>query len=350
MSKEIYKTVSGYSNYEVSNFGNVKNKITNKLLKPCLKSGYLCLSLTDNDGERKFFKIHRLVALTFIPNPDNKKTVNHKDHNKTNNKLDNLEWATTAEQNNHRRKCDKKIRELVSSRAVWQINYTTNKKIQLFQTIKFASEWVFNNNLTSVTDFNDGNNIKTKICAVARGKRLSAFGYKWQYDNSDEKKYDDEEWKDIPSHFIDGTKGYKISNYGRVKNSKGRITEGYNHESGYLWVSAPKQHLLHRLVAKVFIPNPDNKEQVNHIDGNKKNVHVNNLEWVTNKENAQHAHDNSLQPKTKKIIQYDLSMNQINIFNSQRDASRKLNISKDMIKYSIDKEKTTCGFIFKVVN
>ena len=119
-----------------------------------------------------------------------------------------------------------------------------------------------------------GNNIKTKISAVAQGRRLTTFGYKWEYCNECENKYDNEEWKDIPCEIINGIKGYKISNYSRVKNHRGRITEGHNHESGYLWVSiSPKQYLLHRLVAKVFIPNPENKTQVNHIDGNKK-THV----------------------------------------------------------------------------
>ncbi len=351
MSNEIYKSINDFSNYEVSNFGNVRNKTTKQVLKPSIKSGYLCISLVDTNNERKLLKVHRLVALAFIPNPENKETVNHKDHNRTNNQSENLEWATTAEQNNHRRKCDKKVRELISSRAVWQIDKDTNEKIQLFQTIKFASEWVFNNNLTSVTEFNGGNNIKTKICAVTRGKRITAFGYKWEYDNSNENKYENEEWRDIPSDIIDGTKGYKISNYGRLKNSTGKITEGYNHESGYLWVSAPKQYLLHRLVAKVFIPNPDNKQQVNHIDGNKKNAHVNNLEWVTNQENSQHAHDNSLQPNTKKVIQYDLEMKQLEIFNSQTDASKKLNIPKKSISECCsNKRKSVGGFIFKVVN
>jgi len=63
-------------------------------------------SLKNDNGDRKSMKMHRLVALCFIPNPLNKETVNHKDHNKLNNHLDNLEWASTTEQNNHKRKCN----------------------------------------------------------------------------------------------------------------------------------------------------------------------------------------------------------------------------------------------------
>lgn len=181
--------------------------------------------------------------------------------------------------------------------------------------------------------------------------RNTIFGYKWEYCNEFENKYDDEEWKDIPSDIIDGAKGYKISNYGRVKNHKGRITDGHKHESGYLWVSiAPKQYLLHRLVAKVFIYNPENKEQVNHIDGNKLNANVNNLEWCSNIENQIHKINSGLSNCTKKVVQYDLQMNKIKEFNSQMEASKELNIiNTNISKCCLEKQKTCGGFIFRFV-
>lgn len=349
MNNEIWKEINNFSKYEISNYGNLKNKDTQKILKPSIKSGYLCTTLIDNNGIRKPLKMHRLVALHFIPNPENKETVNHKNHNKTDNNINNLEWMTTTEQNNHKRKCKKEIQELISSRAVWRVDKDTNEKLELYQTIKFASQWVFDNKLTSITEFNNGKNIKPKICTVARGKRPIAFGYKWEYDNKHNNIYADEEWKDIPSEIVNGVNGYKISNYGRVKNHKGKITNGSNHASGYLWVSiSPKQYLLHRLVAKVFIPNPDNKEQVNHIDGNKTNACVTNLEWCSNKENSQHAHNNGLHPNTKPIIQYDIDMNKINEFKSQKEASNILNISYSSInKCCRGKQTNAGGFGFK---
>ena len=349
MNMEIWKEINGFSKYEISNIGNLKNKYSQKILKPCIKSGYLATSLTDNNGIRKNVKIHRLVALNFIPNVENKETVNHINHNRLDNNIKNLEWMTTTEQNNHKRNCKKEIQELVSSRAVWRIDKDTNKKLELYQTIRFASQWVFDNKLTSLTEFNNGNNLKTRICAVARGKRTIAFGYKWEYDNKNDNIYDNEEWKDIPSEIVNGVKGYKISNYGRVKNHKGKITNGSNHESGYLWVSiSPKQYLLHRLVAKVFILNPENKQQVNHIDGNKINSCVSNLEWCSNKENSQHAHDNGLHPNTKTIIQYDLQMNKIKEFKSQTEASNELNLNNSNISSCCkNRVKTSGGFIFK---
>lgn len=351
MSEEIWKKIYNFSNYEISNYGNIKNKNSQKVLKPTIKSGYYNISITNDNGFRKFMKMHRLVALNFIPNLQNKETVNHIDHNKLNNKLDNLEWATTIEQNKHRRKPKKEIQELISSRAVWRLDKDTNEKLEYYKTIRYAAQWVFDNNLTSVKQFNSGNNIKTKITAVCQKKygRKTTFGYNWEYCNKNENKYLDEEWKDIPSEIVNGIDGYKISNRGRVKNHYGRITEGYKNESGYLWVSiASKSYLLHRLIAKVFIANPENKEQVNHIDGNKENSCVNNLEWCSNLENQIHKVNSGLSNCTKKIIQYDLQMNKIKEFNSQREASKELNISYAGIsKCCLEKQKTAGHFIFK---
>jgi hypothetical protein len=350
MSNEVWKILNNFSQYEISNFGNIRNNITKNILKPSIRSGYYSVNIRNDEKKYVSMKIHRLVALCFIPNILNKNTVNHIDHNKLNNKIDNLEWATTTEQNNHKRKCKKEVQELVSSRSVWRINIITNEKIEYYKTIKIASKWVFDNKLTNVKVFNNGNNIKTKISAVCQKKygRNTAFGYKWEYYDNTNNKYYNEEWKNIPSDIINETKGYKISNYGRVQNHYGRITEGHKHASGYLWVSiAPKQYLLHRLVAKVFIPNPDNKEQVNHIDGNKQNSCVNNLEWCTNQENQIHKINTGLSNCTKKIIQYDLKMNKINEFNSQKDASTKLNICHTSIsKCCLGKQKSAGGFIF----
>lgn len=362
---ELWKNIKNFSNYEISTFGNLRNKITNKHLNPTNRSGYLGVTIQNDDKNRKSMKIHRLVALTFLPNPENKYTVNHIDHNKSNNNIDNLEWATTTEQNRHKRKTKKEVQRLISSRKVWRIDKDTNELLELFETIRDASKWIFDNNLTTVKEFNNGNNIKTKICAVCRKKmcnpgtgngpsqykkyqRKTAFGFKWCYDKTDIDKYADEEWKDIPPKIVKGMEGYKISNYARVMNKTGRITEGSKgHHSGYVWVNVSKGYLLHRLVALVFIPNPDNKEQVNHIDGIKQNNIVHNLEWCTNQENQQHKVDIGLQ-KTKPIIQYDLNMNKIKEFKSGSKASKELNINKASISNCCRGNiRYAGGYIFK---
>lgn len=134
---------------------------------------------------------------------------------------------------------------------------------------------------------------------------------------------DSEEWLPYPSD-----PNYMVSNQGRVKHlsyvstsgrrMKERIIPGVLHQDGYIVVtmvlgnSKYKQISKHRIVAETWIPNPLNKPEVNHVDGNKQNNSVENLEWVTSAENQQHATHQHLQPT--KIVTYKGKLSK-----SQRD-------------------------------
>lgn len=95
---------------------------------------------------------------------------------------------------------------------------------------------------------------------------------------------------------------YHVSNFGRVKGCSGKILSPEKTNRGYLRVitsidKVHKKYSVHRLVAKAFIANPDNKEEVNHKDGVKTNNHFDNLEWVTRRENIDHSLKNNFQGK-----------------------------------------------------
>jgi len=87
---------------------------------------------------------------------------------------------------------------------------------------------------------------------------------------------------------------YRVSNLGRIKNGSGKEAKHHPHKKGYVMIALIKEGKnkrvqLHRLVAKAFIPNPDQLPQVNHLDGNKKNNVVSNLQWCTNAQNMRHS-------------------------------------------------------------
>ena len=195
----------------------------------------------------------------------------------------------------------------------------------------------------------------------------------------------EEIWKDIEEY-----KGlYQVSNLGNVRsldrlvkagynnkqNKKGRRLTKLSNQKGYLVVKLSKENhgkriLIHRLVAKAFIPNPENKPQVNHIDGNKENNNVSNLEWCTNSENQIHAYKTGLNKvteeqrkkmsekkkgkslseevkklkrknaKTKKAV---ICITTGEIFESIMDASRKTNINSGSISNACNNNKRSAG-------
>ena len=104
---EIYKLIIDYPNYEVSNLGNIKNKTTGLLLNQSLnKDGYKTVGLS-KDGKKGTIRVHRLIAIAFIENPNNKPIVDHINRIRDDNRLVNLRWATCSE-NQMNKTCNKK--------------------------------------------------------------------------------------------------------------------------------------------------------------------------------------------------------------------------------------------------
>ena len=165
-------------------------------------------------------------------------------------------------------------------------------------------------------------------------------------------------WKDIK-----GYQGlYQVSNLGRIKSIKRNIfLKAHTNSKGYLVVSLSKNNSLstyriHRLVAETFIPNLENKPQVNHINGIKSDNRIDNLEWCTNSENQKHAFKNGLQksvvgnsnPNSKEILQFSLSGQLIKKWDSLYDIYNTLGISRSSIwRCCTGKYKKSHNFIWK---
>lgn len=338
---EVWKQIEEYDNYEVSSFGNVRNKNTGRILKASKKGGYSSVGLSSN--KPKTFSVHQLVARTFIPNPENKSQVNHKDKNGFNNNITNLEWATNKENCIHRSIGVKQTTN--QNLEIYRIDINTDNILEKYSSIEEAANFILQN-INSKFD-----SIRSGISMAINNKQQTSYGYKWK--KIEQNNLENEEWREIN---IEGknTEGYFVSSLGRFRNKKGVIMKDYKpHHSGYIYLRVNiDKYALHRLVAQTFIPNLENKPFVNHIDGNKINNAVSNLEWCTCLENNLHNHKIGLiKCFTRKVGQYDLEMNEINRFDSIKKAADNLNKSSSNIKAVLyKKQKTAGGFIWKYLD
>lgn len=174
--EEAWKYIKGYENeYMVSNLGRVKSLKNNKELirKPRITQyGYKAVNLYKN-GKKTCKEIHRLVAETFIPNPLDYPVVNHKDCDRTNNKLENLEWCTIQYNVTYME---------ARKRGALNTNYKSvglkrrKKIVQFSKDGKKIKEWN-----SSIDVKNSLGYDKSCICRACKGRSLTAYGYIWRY-------------------------------------------------------------------------------------------------------------------------------------------------------------------------
>ena len=158
---------------------------------------------------------------------------------------------------------------------------------------------------------------------------------------------------------IKGFEDYQIDEFGNVFGRNGKLMKPTLIKSGYLRIEINHTNVfIHKLVAMMFIDNPDNKPQVNHKNGIKIDNFHRNLEWMTNSENMRHAVANKLtsydlplatfhgsQNKPKQVEQLDISGNIINMFESVKDAKRKT--GWQISGCLSGRYKTVKGYIFR---
>ena len=190
--QEIWKPVKDYENlYLVSNLGKVKSldRITRNNHATFIKKGRILKNNINNKGyeylylkrgkESKKIYVHRLVAETFIPNPNNKKEVNHIDCNPLNNNVSNLEWVTHKENMGYMAKLGRSnknrvwLNKIIQSnskhwKSVVQINKITGKIIKIYPNLNSVKQEGYR---------------ASDVCNCCKGRRYTAGGYIWRYAN-----------------------------------------------------------------------------------------------------------------------------------------------------------------------
>ena len=256
------KNVEGLDDYRITKCGKVWDNNKKEFIELYKSNGYYTKKI-----KKKWYTIHRLVALTFIDNPDNKPYVDHIDSNKLNNNVENLRWATQKEN------CSYHGKKIEHPRRVIQLDKDTGKEIARFNSLIEAAEAV--------------GKTPSTISKVLIGKNQTGGGYKWKYENQEDER-DELDTNEAAS--IDGFPKYMIFKDGRVYNTTRRKeVKPVKNLNGHCYVSLCHQgkksnKYIHNEVAKAFLPNPNNYKYVMHINKVKDDNRLENLQWIKTKE------------------------------------------------------------------
>ena len=318
-----WKFMRDNEEYKVSNFADVYSVKSNIILKPnLLHIGYYMIRVAVNK-EKQDWLLHRLVYDTFIGMTDKNKVIDHIDRNKLNNHISNLREVTVAENNKNR-----------------DVNYKTTKINQYTLEGQFVKLWNSKKEIKEQTKYS-----YKQIKKNCENKIASADNFKWEYVDKIDVVNDTSEFVPVKTDDDKIYSYYKINKNGDIINEKNikmkkSITCGYNcinltSDNGIL-----KFFKINRLVAITFLVNTNNYLVVNHIDENKLNDNVDNLEWCSHEQNMAHS-------QGKKINQIDIKTGQIiKTFDSISDAQREMKQKSRMGISGVcsGNRKSACGY------
>jgi hypothetical protein len=312
--------------YEI--YPNGKIYKNGKQIIPHKNAGYEMVNIeSEKDKKRRKYRVHRLVAMAFLPNPNNLPVVNHINGTKDDNRVENLEWVSRSGNSQH-----------ASDMGLCKISTTSiicskeNNVIE-FDSIKSAAEY-----------FKCQHGSVSRVC---RGERKTIRGYSIKYVTEKQKTEIGDEWKDCYH-----CPGYKVSPFGEIySENKKIILKQSTNEYKEIHICG-KTRRVHRLVALSFLghaPEGMKFPVVNHKDGDKMNNNVENLEWVSSSENSRHATRNGL-IKSKSCVQYDTKGNKVARYDSINQAERETKIQSVSIRMVCNKTKgnhTAGGYIWR---
>ena len=258
--------IKNFDGYKITKDGKIWSDTYDRFISTRICNGYMLVSM-----DSKSYAIHRVVAQQFIPNPDNKPYVNHINSDKTDNRVENLEWVTQKEN------CAVHGKQISHPKKVVQMDMT-GKELNKYNSLIEAGKAI---------GFS-----ASAISKAVLGINNSAGGYLWTYEDGGyivgldiskgKQVYEYEKYYVFPNGTV----------YNKVRQS---YVKPVINASGYTYVTiscnkTKKNCYVHRLVAEHFIENKDiKKTQVNHKNKKRDDNRIENLEWVTPSENMIHA-------------------------------------------------------------
>ena len=348
---EEWRVVNDYPNYEVSNMGRVRSKYINRT-KICngwkCRAGYIRLKLTkivNGVKIKKHFGIHRLVALAFIPNPNNKPDINHLG-DKTDNRACMLEWATATENCQH---STKYIRcEGLKDLIINQIDIKTNLIIKTYKNWKEIKNAGFTPR-------------RVQYCSDGQSSHHKYF--KWQIiDPSNHDSLDGEVWVSLKDSIYPEVRqyvNYEVSNLGRVRNTKKQILKKNNVNSIGLRKNNEKSKNfgIHRLVLMAFnVSNPENKQEVDHINSDYNDNRLLNLRWANKKDQIENQNTieklkRSINLHKRNCIEIKVyKNNEVKIYKGITELSLLIKIATETIKKYAQTGNEFKGYRFEILN